>query len=323
MLLNYIRILSLKRIVNLAKCRLSFLLSKMGKVRVNHLPVFVSVEPANRCNLHCPECPVGKGLQTAKVAYLDNVDFLDDISGSLMVVQFYFQGEPLLNNKLPDLIKYANSKRLFTIVSTNAQLLDRQWAYRLVESGLDKIIVSIDGYTQDSYAQYRVGGTLDKAKQALKYLNEAKSELNSSIQIVLQCLMLKSNENEWHLLRQHYTEWGATKIEFKTAQFDDYAHGNPLMPSNSKFSRYIHQSDGKYKRKKAYKNYCYRLWSGCVVSASGDVVPCCFCKDLKYVYGNVNEEPIAKIWRSKQADKFRRALLTDRKKIKMCMNCTE
>ena len=281
------------------------------------MPVFVSVEPANRCNLHCPECPVGKGRQNAKTAYLDNIDFLSDVCDSLIVIQFYFQGEPLLNNKLPELINYASRKRLFTIVSTNAQLLDKQWAYRLVKGGLSKIIVSIDGYTQEAYSQYRVGGNIEKAKQALSYLNEAKRELNSPIQIVLQCLRLKTNENEWQLLKNHYKEWGATKIEFKTAQFDDYVHGSSLMPSDSKYSRYIKQSDGTYKRKKTYKNYCYRLWSGCVVTAAGEVLPCCFCKDGRYVYGNVNNEKLSTIWKSENAEKFRKTLIPNRKKIKM------
>src|SRR5690606_11675796 len=75
---------------------------------------------------------------------------------------FYFQGEPYLNPNFLDMATYAASKGIYTSTSTNAHYLKDEVAKKTVESGLERIIISIDGTTQDVYQQYRVGGQLEK-----------------------------------------------------------------------------------------------------------------------------------------------------------------
>ena len=325
-LLAYCRILTFRRICNLIRCRWNYRWSRNGKIRVSHYPVFLSVEPADWCMLHCPQCPVGI-RRTDKPHHLLSASLLHKVlaecSGYAHTMLFYFQGEPLLNKQLPALIRQAVQDNLYTIVSTNAQLLDAEMAEQLVCSGLNKIIVSIDGFTQSSYEVYRVGGNLQKALEGLKHINVAKRKYKSQVVIELQCLYLKSNEQEWDWIRKNYRQLGATKLSMKTAQFYDFEEGNQLMPNDNRRSRYKRDTEGRWYRKKTLRNRCYRLWSGCVIDAQGNVLPCCFDKNREHSFGNINNESFRNIWTGKKAVLFRKKLISARIDMAICRNCTE
>ncbi|MCM1035370.1 MAG: radical SAM protein [Paludibacter sp.] len=320
------RLLTVRRLLNGWRCVCSYLMSHIGLIRIRHRPMFISVEPANRCMLHCPECPVGMGknprsLRLLSAELLQKV--LDENALFMHTVIFHFQGEPLLNKHLPQLVRRAKSYRIYTMLSTNGQAVDAAMAEQLVSCGLDKIIVSIDGFTQSSYEAYRVGGSLQRALDAMRYLHACKVAQKASIEIELQCLRLRSNEQEWEWVQKHYKELGADRLVFKTAQFYDYEQGNPLMPSDERYCRYRKDKTGKYRLKKKQKNRCWRLWSGCVVDVDGNVLPCCFDKDRQYVLGNLFTSSLEDIWQGSAAMSFRRNLLQHRKEIDICTNCTE
>jgi radical SAM protein with 4Fe4S-binding SPASM domain len=65
------------------------------------------------------------------------------------------------------------------------------------------------------------------------------------------------------------------------------------------------------------------MWTGCVITFNGDVVPCCFDKNAEYNMGNIKDTSIEKLWKSKKYQAFRRQLIKDRSSIEMCRNCTE
>ena len=89
-------------------------------------------------------------------------DTIDQLHKDLWYLVFYFQGEPYLNPSFLDMVKYASQKKVYTATSTNAHYLNDENAKRTIESGLDRLIISIDGTTQEVYQQYRVGGQLHK-----------------------------------------------------------------------------------------------------------------------------------------------------------------
>ena len=247
-------------------------------------------------------------------------------------MQFYFQGEPLLNKQLPEMIAAAYKLGLYTIVSTNAQALNQSTAEALVKSGLNRIIVSIDGFSEESYAAYRVGGSLHKALEGLQYLANAKAKYHSRTRIELQVLRLKSNEHEWGWIKKNYNKLGATHLVFKTAQLYDFEHGHPLMPSDERYSRYKKTADGTYVHKKASHlspltfnlSPCRRLWSGCVITTNGDVLPCCYDKDHRHAYGNITQQSLAELYHSTKANTLRRCvLLNNGKPLEMCKNCNQ
>ena len=323
------------RITNQLRCWWSYVLSIFGVVRVHHMPTFVSIEPANICQLRCPECPVGMRQYTPNDTHYMSLGvfqhILTQVQNTAHTMQFYFQGEPLLNTHLPEMISLAHQTGLYTIVSTNAQALTQEMAEALVKSGLNRIIVSIDGFSEESYTAYRVGGDLHKALQGLQYLRQAKDTLRSSIRIELQVLRLYTNEHEWQWIQHNYKKLGATHLVFKTAQLYDYKNGHPLMPTNERYSRYKKITDGTYVHKKNFElrilNFelfspCFRLWSGCVITTIGEILPCCYDKGHYYSFGNILSWSLRDIFHSKKAYAFRQHVLKSQKsRPKMCNNC--
>ena len=185
-------VLTKYRLSNAIRCYSNYALSRFGLVRNSHMPLFVSVEPASVCQLHCPECPVGQHNLPTPHSPLSSPFMsrevwertLSEVAPTACVIQFYFQGEPLLHKDLPTMIAEAHAKGLYTIVSTNAQALTPILAEALIGAGLNRIIVSMDGLTEETYNAYRVGGSLEQCKAALRYLRNAKCTMHNA-----QCKM--------------------------------------------------------------------------------------------------------------------------------------
>ena len=153
--LNFISKLTPRRAWNAAKVLSSYRLSRLlGKPIQWGYPISVSFEPTTSCNLRCPECPSGLRAFTRPTGMLKKDFFkktIDDIYKELTYLIFYFQGEPYLNTDFLEMVKYASDKGIYTATSSNAHYLNDENAKRTVESGLDRLIISIDGTTQESY----------------------------------------------------------------------------------------------------------------------------------------------------------------------------
>jgi len=249
---------------------------------------------------------------------------IDDIHKHLLYLTFYFQGEPYLNRKFLDMVEYASQKGIYTATSTNAHYLDDENARKTVESGLDRLIISIDGTTQETYESYRVGGELDKvidgAKNVIKWKKKLKSKTPHTI---FQFLVVKPNEHQIDEVKELGNEIGVDEVKFKTAQVYDYANGNELIPTIDKYSRYRLQENGTYSLKNKLLNHCWKLWHSCVITWDGRVVPCCFDKDAKYTLGDLQRESFTSLWKSEAYQSFRNSILRSRKEIDICRNCTE
>lgn len=287
----------------------------------------MSIEPTTACNLGCPECPSGLKQFTRPTGKL-NLDLhqkmLDQVSGSVFYINYYFQGEPFLHPQFLDLIKAAKKHRIYTSTSTNAHFIDEEKANEIIDSGLDRLIISIDGLTQETYENYRVHGNLNKVIEASKLLVEAKKKKKSSTpHLIFQFLAVKANEHEIPAVHSLGNEIGVNEVRIKTAQLYDFKNGNPLMPSNEKYARYKKNSDGTYSLKYKTGNHCWRMWSGSVLTWDGKVVPCCFDKDAKHVLGSIEDLDFNSIWKSERYGKFRQAVLLGRNDIEICKNCSE
>src|SRR5215213_5963212 len=164
--LNLLSKLTPRRVWNATRVLGSYYLSKWtGKPIQWGQPISISFEPTTSCNLRCPECPSGLRAFTRPTGMLKKDFFretIDELSKELVYLVFYFQGEPYLNPDFLEMVKYASDKGIYTATSTNAHYLTDANAKKTIESGLDRLIISIDGTTQDVYQKYRVGGSLNK-----------------------------------------------------------------------------------------------------------------------------------------------------------------
>lgn len=326
--LNILSSLTASKSVNAGKVLLSYYLSRLtGEPRHYGMPISASIEPTTSCNLRCPECPSGKREFTRNTGMLEEDFFhslINELSPHLTYLTFYFQGEPYLNPKFLDMVKYASDKNIYTATSTNAHYLTEENAKKTIESGLDRLIISIDGTTQETYSSYRIGGRLDKVIQGAKNITEWKKRLNSKTPYtIFQFLVTKASEAEIPAIKALGKELGIDEVKLKTVQVYDYKNGNPLIPEQEKYSRYKKNSSAEYELKNKMLNHCWRSWNSCVITWDGNIVPCCFDKDATHPMGNVKEQSFASLWHSEKYNAFRNTLLHSRKEIDICSNCTE
>lgn len=326
--INIIKKLTPRKLVNAGLILGSYYYSKLFRTTKNWgSPISVSIEPTTSCNLRCPECPSGLRQFTRPTGMLDESFYnkmIDEIGKDLLYLIFYFQGEPYLNPDFLKMVKHASDKGIYTATSTNAHYLKDEVAKKTVESGLDRLIISIDGLTQETYQSYRIGGKLEKVIEGTKNVLKWKKELNSKTpHVIFQFLVVKPNEHQIDDIFKLGDELGVDEVRLKTAQIYDYEKGSPLIPTLDEFSRYKKQKDGTYKIKNKLINHCWKMWHSCVITWDGLVVPCCFDKDATHQLGDLKQKSFKKVWNDTSYVQFRKQLLQSRSNIEICKNCTE
>lgn len=290
-------------------------------------PWAISIEPNNTCNLNCPECPVGNSMLQRKKGFMPLENFsaiLSDLPKDLFYINLYFQGEPFLHPDLINMVCLAKEKKTYVTISTNGHFISEDIANQIVNSGLDRLIVSLDGVDQNSYEAYRKGGDFKLVLEGIGNVIEARTRLGSSTPfVILQSLWLKSNENKEDQLLDLCKSLKADKLEMKTAQFYSLSPENEMIPGQPGKRRYLRQSNGGWIIDNKLKNRCFRMWSSCVITWEGKIIPCCFDKDADNILGNLSREAFQKIWKGEAYSVFRRRLLKNRKGIAVCRNCSE
>ncbi|MBR2195838.1 MAG: radical SAM protein [Salinivirgaceae bacterium] len=317
-----IRAFSLRRIANSVRLRFCSL-ARMRRVRTK--PESLSVEPASVCNLHCPECTLGGGRLQRPGQLMDLATFgnaLQPLAPWLVSCQFFLQGEPTLNPDLCQMIAEARRRRIFTTISTNGQTLTPELCRNLVASGLDRLIVSVDGTTQEVYEQYRVGGSLQAAIDGIGNMVAARKAQNCHNPLIeVQFIVFRHNEHQISQIKQLARQWGADRVVLKTAQIENPAHAAEMLPENPKFSRYRLNADGSFSTKRKFSANCFRLRSTMVVAANGDVPLCCYDKNCRHPLGNINQANAIAIWRSPEANHQRQQVWCTPKGLNICQNC--
>ncbi|MBN1446767.1 MAG: SPASM domain-containing protein [Bacteroidetes bacterium] len=323
---NLLHCATTRRAWNLLRLTASFQLAAWtGRNIVWGWPYSLTIEPTNRCNLSCPECPSGNGAMTRPQGLLSFEDFtriVDEVYRDVFYLQLFFQGEPFINNRLIDMVQYARAKRMYVSISTNAHYIREKTATQLIANGPDRLIISVDGLTQDVYEQYRVGGSLAKVHHALDLLTaERHRQGRHGPELVLQLLVTRQNEEQLPLLRGLAKKHNA-EIALKTMQVYSIEGAERFLPTNERYSRY-RRVDGALQTKNRLRNRCAQLWERSVITWDGIVVPCCFDKDADHPLGHLNGRSFFEIWQSDEYHAFRQQILTNRKGVEMCRNCTE
>lgn len=326
--INFFSKLTTKRVTNASRIFSSYRYSRWrGFPAIKGLPISIAIEPTTSCNLRCPECPSGLRSFTRPTGMLDKDLFrkiIDQLAPTLNYLTFYFQGEPFLNPRFLEMVRYASGKGIYTATSTNAHFLSDEIAKSTVESSLDRLIISLDGTSQAAYQSYRIGGSLEKVKDGAERIVYWKKKLRSSKPYtVFQFLVVRKNEHQIPEVYDLASKIGVDQVVLKTAQIYDYKNGSDLIPTVQKYSRYRQNDDGTYAIKNNFDNHCWRMWHSCVITWDGKVVPCCFDKDAHYALGDLSKNGFTEIWNGEAYNAFRKKLLESRQEIEMCRNCTE
>jgi radical SAM protein with 4Fe4S-binding SPASM domain len=271
--------------------------------------------------LKCFECPVGNGKSLRNKGFANIELFKKIISENkkyLINILLYFQGEPFMHPHIEKIIEIARKNKIFTEISTNAILIPDVFN-KIKDSLPDKLIISFDGITDETYLKYRKNSDLKKVIESLKLLSTLPRKKRPYIEV--QFLVFKHNEKDISKLKEFLSLYKVDKISLKTAQVSDFENIN-ILPDNPKFSRYT-IVDNKLILKYPIKNKCKRIIFGSVICYDGNLLPCCFDKNSQNIMGNLHKSTISEIRNSIKYQNFVNQVFTDRKKISICNNCTE
>lgn len=296
-------------------------LLKIGKILKNQtslgMPSNMLIEPTNTCNLKCPGCPTGSGILTRPKGFMQFSDFkkiIDEAHKGLESIMLWNYGEPLLNPDIFEMIKYAKKFNIRTITSTNAYFLPENIG-NIINSGLDKLIVSLDGASKETYEKYRLNSDFNKVSQSIHDLCHKK---NSSLTVELQYIIMRHNEHEIDKIKKLAKQYKVDRLSLKSVWFldkrlkDQY---HELLPKNPKYQRKIEQS-----------GYCIRPWYHMTIQWNGDVAPCCYDANCQINLGNVLNDGVRGVWNGNKFKNFRKVMKRQyqgERIIDICQKCPE
>lgn len=253
------------KLLNIYRSSKSFLLKNS---HVWGYPCFLKIEPTSFCNLKCFGCRSGKPEDLVELS-LGQMDFetfkhiCNDLGKYLIEISFYLWGEPLLNKSLPRMISYASDLNISSVISTNLHFMNNRIASDLIKARLDRMIVAIDGMTQETYSSVRIGGHFDKVISNLEEFMATKSRLHSITPTVeWQFVRTSLNEHEVSLAKKRACELG---VDYFT-----------VIPDWGKRSPNEHVlARARSKERKSRMKGCFWLWFAMAIQWDGAVYPCC------------------------------------------------
>jgi MoaA/NifB/PqqE/SkfB family radical SAM enzyme len=266
---------------------------------VRGMPYRYNIDPVNICNLKCPVCPTGLGTLGRERTRMDLDNFkriVDQIVRHAYVLELYNWGEPFLHPHIFEMITYAHKKKISVRLSSNMNYFSAKMATSVVASGLDRVIVSIDGSTQESYEKYRKGGKLNRVFDNIRLIVEEKKRQRSAYPFILvRMLINRYNEHQVDELRAIAHDLGVDA--FSTGGFfidtTDPAQVKEWLPVDEAQSFYDYSA-------KKLENvwHCADLWESMTINADGGVAPCCWLHHEKNDFDNVFTTPVATVWNS-------------------------
>lgn len=291
-----------------------YLIEKQKKLRtsvVSGYPYWLTIDPTNICNLGCPFCPTGQRRNSRPSIMMSFKMFkkiIDELGTYLLHIDLCNWGEPLLNKNIYEMIPYAKKFQCSIKIDTNFNVkFDEKDAETMIQTGLDKIIVSLDGASQSTYEIYRRGGDFKKVIENMKLLIKKKKELNAKNPFIQwQFLVFKHNEHEIEKAKNL-----AKKIEVDLIDFTTPYCAPEWISTIEKYNRY--RLEGKKVTFKPGEEICNWLWDGITINADGSVSPCCSVEDKKDDFGELFSKPFFLFWNSKNY-KVARKYVSDRKK---------
>lgn len=192
-------------------------------------PYWLTLDPSNFCQLHCPFCPTGanKGIRDKSQMDFDHfAKFIDRVGPYVIRMELMNWGESLFNRRLPDMIAAAKRHGIALELHENFNNVTEHTIEQLVRSGLDILSISIDGLTQETYEAYRVGGNLQRVLGNFDALVRKRAELGSATpRIVWQYLVFRHNEHEVDRVEAFARARGADEVRIKA----------PYLPTEARF----------------------------------------------------------------------------------------
>ena len=289
------------------------------------MPVHITIEPTNACNLECPVCETGNGSMARPTGLMKQDRFealIDQLAPHMSVLMFYFMGEPFLNKRAYEMIRYARQKGIYVETCSNGDFVD---ADGVIYSDVNDISFQIGGMTQETHEIYRVKGNLARVQLNLMALVEArKKNSQSNVKINVGFVVMKHNEHEVPAFLKWAEEIGVDQANVIDPCVRTVSEGKDLLPEDRRYWFYDEEAfeRGILKPKHLPNNECTWIWNSVSINWDGSVVPCCRDPNGKHVFGNVFEKPLREIWNGRSMRDFRKKIVSDQRGIDICELCS-
>jgi MoaA/NifB/PqqE/SkfB family radical SAM enzyme len=270
------------------------------------------IDIINICNLRCPQCPNGQGILGRPPGLMTRDQYrqiIDEIAPYAYRVELYNWGEPLLHPEVVDFIRYARQRRIIVGISSNLHRLDARLSRELIESGLNRLLVSIDGVTQETYQKYRRGGNLELVLGNLHRFIELRKTFNRKEPFITwRFLVSRFNQGEIEAARKMARALGVNRfvtspLYLNTLESDSAREWIPSDPGHTVYGNAL-----------VNRWHCHDLWETLVVNWDGGVSPCCWIHRATHDLGNVLVQPFPSVWNSSFFQSARRAVAGRKKK---------
>jgi radical SAM protein with 4Fe4S-binding SPASM domain len=270
-------------------------------------PHTITIDPLDSCNLKCPLCPSGLGILNDRptVMSIDTFKLIVRKIPRIDHLCLFNWGEPFLNPAVFKMIRYAAEKNIGVTIHSNFSLKKHDdFFINILESGLDTLVISLDGTSPQSYSRYRIGGDFNLVLSNIKKLVKMKKDLGyKSPLIIWKFIVNRFNENEIAHAKYMANQLG---IEFETSCLglsDDLPGvtlADPIqqrkrywLPENKKY-RHLHYRN-EYK-KPLMNSSCPQLFETMVINPDGKVFPCCWVTNWEHAFGDLKKESFEDIW---------------------------
>lgn len=308
-------------------------------------PSAVGIDVSDACNIACTVCSREIAWDKRHHAFLKLPDFIhiyDQIKPVYLSLSGY--GETLLNKEIAAMVRHATLAGSRVNIVSNGTLLNAERAQALLDAGLAKLKISIDGADPEVYAKHRVGADLEVVFQNIERLvtmRDARHLIAPHIE--LQFVLFRENIDQLSkLIRLCHQRFQGIEPNIlvmftygQQAGFVERAlpdgdvealaelHRARLLAQNYGFRRCVGSIDAAIKQlsEDLSSAPCYVPWYSCLISTDGEVYPCCYHSIRGTSVGNVRQTPFVEIWNGARMQTFRRQLQQKRCADKVCASC--
>ncbi len=311
--------LTMKRILNVINVSVSMIFSDAS---VGGAPVLVEMEPTARCNLRCFSCPTGLGRLGRPIGDMKYEDFkkvIDEIGDSVLALVLYLHGEPFLSKDIYKMISHAKKKGIFVVVSTNGNFLDVK---KLVRSGLQYLIVCLDGVTPETYVKYRIGGNFGKVVANIESIVREKRRTGSRTPFLdLHFIANRYNEHETPKIKEIARNLGVDNLIIKKFVPPPFVIRSKNPGKYGKMLSFLPKAkEYRYDLKVSRKGICDRAWVSTTITWDGFLIPCCYDTSAVFKFGKVFKNKFGSVWNGEEYRSFRKKL-ANKREIPLCFRC--
>lgn len=284
-----------------------------------HTPLLLQIFPIYACNFKCYYCPMSvakddRHFISNKIVmpfdlFKKCIDDATKFQDKIKVIRFVGMGEPLLHNRLSEMIRYTKEKNVAENIEilTNASLLTPKLSNELIDAGLSKLIISLQGITKEGYFKVsEVNIDFGLFLDNIKYFFEHKKSCHLHIKII-DCALSKEDEENFYNLFENMCDTIA--IEYMGPIYKDVTYNIDKLNTT------------QYGIPYSIIEICSQPFFVMQINPDGNVVPC-YSIEYPIILGNCNEESIFDIWTNKVFNKFRYDMLDGINTVcKICKDC--